>query len=131
MGIPLPFWMTVMHRVAVLFLCVALTGCTMVDFGVGREVCPAEWTFDGAGGYAEVAWPENNDILSADLFGGPNSGTLVSVDLWRLLHLELGLLGIGVGLGPLQIGGGVGFYTPEAPATMSGWCPFTWPHDHK
>ncbi len=114
-----------MLRVAVLVvLCSALAGCTLVDIGIGRDRHPGEWTFGGAGGYAEVGWPANDQLLSADLFGGPNSGTLVSVDLWRLLHLELGLLGLGVGLGPFQIGGGVGFYTPAAPAMMTGWCPF-------
>jgi hypothetical protein len=119
-----------MHRIAILIvLCLATTGCNLVDFGIARNNCPSEWQFGGAAGYAEFAWPANNDLLSADLFGGPNGGTLVSVDVWRLLHLELGLLGLGVGIGPLQFGGGVGFYTPSAPAMMDGMCPFAWTCD--
>ncbi len=115
-----------MHRIAlVLVLCLALTGCTLVDFGLAREGCPSGWELGDAAGYAEFGWPANDQLLSADLFGGPNGGTLVSVDVWRLLHLELGLLGFGVGIGPLQFGGGIGFYTPNAPAAMCGSCPFT------
>jgi hypothetical protein len=49
------------------------------------------------------------------------------------LHLEVGLFGLGVGLGPLQIGGGVGWYTPGAPASLHGSNPFVWhePEMHK
>ena len=114
-----------MHRLVILLvLGLTLTGCTVVDFGVARETCPAHWSFNAIGGYADVGWPANSDLLSADVLGGPNSGALVSVDLWRLLHLEVGLLGLGIGIGPLQIGGGVGFYTPHAPAMISGANPF-------
>ncbi len=119
-----------MLRASILIvLCLAVTGCNLVDAGIGRDKCPCNWEFGDAAGYAEFAWPANNDLLSADLFGGPNGGTLVSVDLWRLLHLELGLLGLGVGIGPLQVGGGVGWYTPSAPAMMDGMCPFSWTCD--
>ena len=58
--------------------------------------------------------------MSLDLVGGPNPYTLISADLWRLLHLELGLLGVGIGLGPIQFGGGVGLYAPHAPAKIAG-----------
>jgi hypothetical protein len=104
-----------------------LTGCTIVDAGVGRN---ADWAWGGAGGYADCAWPANDALLSADVIGGPHSGSLVSVDVWRLLHLEVGLFGLGVGIGPLQIGGGVGWYTPQAPASLHGSNPFVW-HEHK
>ncbi|HEX5011182.1 MAG TPA: hypothetical protein VFY71_12360 [Planctomycetota bacterium] len=114
-------------------LALALTllgGCTVVDLGVARGVDPTEWTWGGAGGYADCAWPANDMLLTADVLGGAHSGALVSVDVWRLLHLELGLFGLGVGVGPLQIGGGVGWYTPKAPASLHGSNPFVW-NDHK
>ena len=107
-------------------LCAVLAGCTVVDLGVGRDQCPVEWKWGGAGGYADFAWPANDMLLTVDLLGGPHSGSLISVDLWRLLHLELGLLGLGVGIGPMQIGGGVGWYTPQAPASIEGMNPFVW-----
>ena len=116
-----------MLRVYLLALaCAVLGGCTVVDLGVGRDKCPAEWEWGGAGGYADFAWPANDMLLTADLLGGPHSGSLVSVDLWRLLHLELGLFGVGIGVGPLQIGGGVGWYTPQTPASLKGSNPFVW-----
>ena len=79
----------------------------------------------GAGGYADCVWPANDKLLTVDIVG-PTSGSLISVDLWRLLHLEIGLLGAGIGLGPLQLGGGVGWYTPEVPPALKGGF-FDWP----
>jgi hypothetical protein len=110
---------TMLRAAALLVLCLAVTSCTVVDLGVGRGTCPPKWDFDGVGGYAAFGWTATDELLTADFLGGQNSGTLVSVDLWRLLHLELGLLGIGVGIGPIQFGGGVGFYTPEAPPMLA------------
>jgi hypothetical protein len=107
-----------------LVLCLALSACTVVDAGVCRGNSPPHWGFEAVGGYADFGWPANDDLLSADILGGSNSGTLVTLDLWRLLHLEVGLLGIGIGVGPFQIGGGVGFYTPAAPAMLHGANPF-------
>jgi len=116
-----------MTRLALVFVLASmLAGCNLVDAGIARQNCPGNWEFGGAAAYAEVGWPANPALLRAELFGGPNGGTLVSMDLWRLLHLELGLLGFGIGIGPLQFGAGAGFYAPKAPATMEGWCPFTW-----
>jgi hypothetical protein len=116
-----------MLRASLLALaCAVLAGCTVVDAGVGRN---AKWAWGGAGGYAECAWPANDALLAADVIGGPNSGSVVSVDVWRLLHLVVGHFGAGVGLGPFQIGGGVGWYTPGAPASLHGSNPFVW-SDH-
>lgn len=126
-GVPITPWNPCMHRFLLLIvLASALAGCSLVDAGIARQHCPRTWEFGEASAYAEFAWPANPSLLRADLLGGANRGTLVSLDLWRLLHLELGLLGVGVGIGPLQVGAGAGFYAPQAPATMEGWCPFTW-----
>jgi hypothetical protein len=110
--------------------CAFLSSCTLVDLGVGRGT---HWEFGGVGGYANVALPANDRLLTADIVGGPNSGSLLSVDVWKLLHLEVGLLGAGIGIGPLQVGGGVGWYTPGMPKAVKEAGFFAWPdygHDH-
>lgn len=109
-----------MNRLGLLLACCVLLGaCTVVDAGVGRGA--SDWTphFD-ASVYADFGWPTNDALLSLDLLGGPNPYTLVRADLWRLLHLELGLLGFGLGVGPLQVGAGIGLYAPGAPARIAG-----------
>jgi len=109
-----------MNRLGLLLACCVLLGaCTVVDGGVGRGA--SDWTphFD-ASVYADFGWPTNDALLSLDLLGGPNPYTLVRADLWRLLHLELGLLGFGLGVGPLQVGAGIGLYAPGAPARIAG-----------
>ena len=103
--------------------CAFLSSCTVVDLGVGRG---ANWKMGGAGGYADVARPANDKLLTADIIG-PTSGSLVSIDLWRLLHVELGLIGAGIGIGPLQAGGGFLWYTPELPLEMKAGKFFAWP----
>ncbi len=113
-----------MNRFGLLLaFCALLGACTVVDGGVGRGA--SDWTtsFD-ANAYMDFGWPANESLLSVDLLGGPNSYTLVSADVWRLLHLEIGLLGVGVGLGPLQVGAGLGLYAPHAPASIKGDNPF-------
>jgi hypothetical protein len=109
-----------MNRLGLLLACLVLLGaCTVVDAGVGRGA--KDWTthFD-ANAYMDFGWPTNDSLLSLDVIGGPNPYTLVRADLWRLLHLEIGLLGVGIGLGPLQFGAGIGLYAPGAPAHIAG-----------
>jgi hypothetical protein len=108
-----------MNRLGLLVACCLLLGaCTVVDGGVGRGA--SDWNAEfGANAYADFGWPVNDALLSVDLVGGPNAFTLLRADLWRLLHLELGLLGFGVGIGPLQFGAGFGLYAPHAPARIA------------
>jgi hypothetical protein len=109
-----------MYRFALLLAgCVLLGACTVVDAGVGRGASHWSTNFD-ANAYMDFGWPTNDSLLSLDVIGGPNSYTLVTADVWRLLHLEIGLLGAGIGLGPLQLGAGIGLYAPHAPARIAG-----------
>lgn len=62
-------------------------------------------------------------MFALDLLGGLNSFTLVRADLWRLVHLELGLLGFEIDLGPLQFGAGVGLSAPGASAGIGNGKP--------
>jgi len=112
-----------MNRFGLLLgLCLLLGACTVVDGGVGRGA--QDWATDfGANAYVSTGWPANDALLSVDVLGGHNPYTLVSLDVWRLLHLEIGLLGAGIGLGPLQFGAGFGLYAPHAPGTIKGTDP--------
>lgn len=112
-----------MHRLAALLIFSTMIGCTAVDVGVGRG--DHSWSWDNNGtAYATYGWPANDALLSADLLGGQNDGTLASLDVWRLLHLELGLLGFGIGIGPLQFGAGFGWHDTSPPASIDGDNPF-------
>ena len=113
-----------MQRIGLVLVCCALLGaCTVVDVGVGRGSNDWNWEM-GADCYGDIAWPANDLLLSMDIWGGPTPGTLISADVWRLLHLEVGLLGLGLGIGPLQFGAGVGPYVPSTPASIAGMNPF-------
>lgn len=113
-----------MHRLAALLIFSSLLGgCTTVDAGVLRGDHSWSWNNSGTG-YATYGWPANDTLISADLLGGQNDGTLASIDLWRLVHLEIGALGFGVGLGPLQLGAGIGWHDTAPPAAMEGDNPF-------
>jgi hypothetical protein len=106
-----------MRRLAVLVSCLVLSACTVFDGGVGRDV--QDWKIDGWGAaYADFGWPTNHVFLTGDLVGPQNPGSIASFQLWRLFYVEFGLIGISLGLGPLQIGAGTLFHRPEAPASM-------------
>lgn len=111
------------QRFLLLSCCLLLCACSVVDIGVGRDAntWPTKWTHNA---YADFGWPQNDKLLLVDFIGGPDSYTLVRAELWRLLHLEIGLLGLGVGLGPLQAGIGAGLYAPHPPAEIAGSNPF-------
>ena len=107
-----------MRGLAVRTCCLVLSACTVIDGGVGRDV--QDWKVDGWGAaYADFGWPTNPDFLTADLVGPQNPGSVFSVQLWRILYFEVGLLGVSLGLGPLQVGAGTLFHRPAAPASMS------------
>ena len=113
-----------MNRLGFLLACCVLFGaCTVVDAGVGRNANAWKTKFQ-SNAYAEWGWPTNDRLLMVDFVGGPNDYTLVRADLWRLLHLEIGLLGLGIGIGPLQAGAGIGLYGPHAPTEIAGDNPF-------
>ena len=109
-----------MNRFGFLLACCVLLGaCTVVDAGVGRGA--EDWKTDLQwNAYADWGWPTTEQVLLLDVVGGPNAYTLLRADLWRLLHVEIGLLGLGLGIGPLQAGIGAGLYGPVAPAKIVG-----------
>ena len=67
------------------------------------------------GGYATAGWPADDSILKIGLFEGRSDGTLLSVQVWKLVRVEIGLIGLAVGIGPLDAGIGTLFYDPVPP----------------
>ena len=68
------------------------------------------------GGYATAGWPADDSILKIGLFEGRSDGTLLSVQVWKLVRVEIGLIGLSLGIGPLDAGIGTLFYDPRPPA---------------
>jgi hypothetical protein len=86
-----------MRTIAIVLCCVLLTGCSLIDVGVGRG--EQEWTVDGWGdAFGNVAWRANDHLIHVELFGGYNPGSIISIEIWRINHIEIGLIGISVGL---------------------------------
>lgn len=110
-------------RCLLLSCCLLLCACSVVDIGLGRDAntWTTKWKHNS---YVDYGWPSNDTFLLVDFIGGPESYTLVRADLWRLLHLEIGLVGVAVGLGPLQAGIGAGLYSAHPPAEIQGNNPF-------
>ena len=68
------------------------------------------------GGYATAGWPADDSILKIGLFEGRSDGTLLYVQVWKLVRVEIGLIGLSLGIGPLDAGIGTLFYDPRPPA---------------
>ena len=99
---------------AVLGLALSLAGCTVIDLRLAPSGARSDAFISG---YADAGWPATDSLLKVGLLKGPNSdGSLLYLQLWKLLRLELGLIGVAAGLGPLDAGIGVLFYEPRPPA---------------
>jgi hypothetical protein len=104
--------MNTSRLLAALLLCSLLAGCTVIDVrrtqgGVRSDAFIA---FNATAG-----WPADASVFAVGLFEGRSPGTLLMVEVWKLLRFELGFLGMGLGVGPLDVGLGVLFYKPRPP----------------
>lgn len=114
-----------MRTMALTLCCVLLTGCSLIDVGIGRG--EQEWSVEGWGdAFANVGWRANDHLIHVELFGGYNAGTLISIEIWRINHIEIGLIGVSLGLGPLNAGFGTLFYQPGPPPVITGMNPFVY-----
>ncbi len=54
-------------------------------------------------------------IVDLDLFDGRSSGAIAELVVWKLFRLEVGIAGVAVGVGPVDVGLGVLAYEPRMP----------------
>jgi hypothetical protein len=98
---------------AVLGLALSLIGCTVIDLRLSPSGARSDAFISG---YADAGWPASDSLVKVGLFKGPTSrGSVLYLQLWKLLRFELGFLGVAAGIGPLDAGIGVLFYEPRPP----------------
>jgi len=92
-----------------------LTACTVLS--VDAEKGPPRVESDGLiEGHAAFGIRAEHDIVRLSVLDGESQGALAEFVLWRLFRLEIGALGVSVGVGPFDVGLGIAFYEPELPA---------------
>jgi hypothetical protein len=104
-------------KLASLFLllcCAFAPGCKLVD--IRTDESHSGVASDGfIRGYATYGWSDQASLLQIELLGGRSRGSILEIELWKLARVELGLLGVSAGIGPLHAGLGVFFYHPTPP----------------
>jgi len=99
--------------VALLFL---LAGCTIVR--VDSQNHPPGIRSSGVvDGHLTFGFSDEDALLRAELFDGRSPGAFFELGVWKLFRVELGLAGAAVGVGPVDMGFGVGFYEPRVPTS--------------
>ena len=98
-------------------LCVVASSCSLitVDSQDGPPGARAEGLVDG---HAVFGWRAEDTLLRAELLDGTSDGALFELTVWKLLRVEVGLVGLCVGLGPIDLGLGTLFFDPTVPPLM-------------
>ncbi len=98
-------------------LCATFSACSLitVDAQDGPPGARAEGLVDG---HAVFGWRAEETLLRAELLDGTSDGALFELTVWKLLRLEVGLVGLCVGLGPMDLGVGTLFFDPTVPPLM-------------
>lgn len=108
-----------LHRTALTLgsLLALLSSCRVleVDSGAGPPRIESRGIVES---HLALGIPAESHLLHLDLFDGTSEGAVAELTLWKLFHLELGLAGLSVGVGPIHLGLGVLFYEPEVPVMM-------------
>jgi hypothetical protein len=106
-------------KLPLLISALALCSCTIVDTHSTSH--PPGVRMDGlVDGYASFGMSKAHGIFRLEVLDGPNSGSILNVELGNLLGLDVGLLGASFTIGPLHFGLGTLFYSPESPYIPSG-----------
>jgi hypothetical protein len=91
-----------------------LSACTVTS--MGAKDGPPRVESDGLiEGHAAVGFRSDDGILRLRVLEGDSDGALGELVLWKLFRLEVGALGLAVGIGPLDLALGTFFYEPEVP----------------
>jgi len=94
-----------------------LTGCTVTS--VGAKSGPTRVESDGLlEGHAAFGWRAEDRFFRLRALEGDSDGAVAELVLWKLFRLELGALGLGVGIGPFDLAIGALFYEPEVPEML-------------
>ncbi len=95
-----------------------LSACTVTR--VGSEDAPPRIESSGLlEGHAAVGMRDEDEFFRLRVLDGESEGALGEVVLWKLFRLEVGALGLGVGIGPFDLALGTLFYEPEVPRMTS------------
>jgi hypothetical protein len=71
-------------------------------------------------GHVALGIRDEDEVLRLRALDGDSPGSILEFSLWRLLRLEVGLLGAGLGVGPVDLALGVAFYDPRVPTFVNG-----------
>jgi hypothetical protein len=91
-----------------------LSACTVTS--VGAKNGPPRIESDGLiQGHAAFGFRDEPKFLSLELLDGTSDGALAELSIWKLFRLEVGALGLGVGIGPIDLALGTLFYDADVP----------------
>jgi hypothetical protein len=94
-----------------------LGACTVTR--MGAEDGPPRVQCDGLiEGHAAWGLRAEEDFFRLQVLDGSSPGALAEVVLWKLFRLEVGALGVSLGLGPVDLALGTLFYEPRVPDMM-------------
>jgi len=90
------------------------SGCTITS--VGAEDGPPRVESNGLlEGHAAVGIRDEDEFLRLQVLDGESDGALGELVIWKLFRVEVGALGLAVGIGPFDFALGTLFYEPEVP----------------
>lgn len=93
------------------------SGCTVTS--VGAKGDPPRIESSGLlEGHAAVGLRADERIFRLRVLDGESEGALGELVLWKLFRLEVGALGLAVGIGPFDLALGTLFYEPEVPEML-------------
>lgn len=91
-----------------------LASCTITS--LGPESGPPRVESEGLlEGHAALGWRDEDRLLKLKVLDGESDGAVAEFALWRLLRIEVGALGLGLGIGPFDLALGTLFYEPDVP----------------
>lgn len=106
--------MKLLSATAPALLAALLAACTVTR--IGAENGPPRIQSRGLiEGHAAFGLRDEDDFFRLELLDGQSDGALAELSIWKLFRLEVGALGVGLGIGPIDLALGTLFYEPEVP----------------